>query len=57
MRENIYQQFVTTIHQNCINSQYDIKRLREVYDETSIMECELVICATDEIIYTALHLK
>jgi len=34
-----------------------IKRLREVYDETSIMKCELVMCASDEIVYTALHLK
>ena len=34
-----------------------IKWLCEVYDETSIMECELVMCASNEIVYTALHLK
>jgi len=32
-------------------------KLREVFDETSIMECELVMFVSDEIIYTALYLK
>jgi len=33
-----------------------LERLRLVYDETW-MECESIMCASDEIVYTALHLK
>jgi len=34
-----------------------IERLREIYDETSIMECELIMYTSDEVEYTALHLN
>jgi len=49
---------VTTIYQNCINNKCDaLEKLYEIYDKTSIIEWELVMCALDEIVYTALHLK
>ena len=50
MRENIYEQFVTTMRKNCINSKCGALRLREVYDDTSIMEYEL--CALQMKLYT-----
>jgi len=39
-----------------------IKRSRKVYDEISVMECELAMCSSDEIVYitklyTALRLN
>jgi len=40
------QEFVTIIRQNCINNKCDaLKKLYEVYDKTSLIDCELVMCA------------
>ena len=56
-REKTFQQLVITTYQNCIN--YKCNALKnEVYIETSIMKCELVMCALDEIVlYTVRNLK
>jgi len=49
---------MTIIRQNCINNKCDVlKKLCEVYDKTSFMECELIMYALDEIVYTALYFR
>ncbi len=56
--EEKFKQFVNIIRLKCIHNRYDaLKKLREVYDETSIIECELIMYASDRIIFTALYLK
>ncbi|XP_071572841.1 uncharacterized protein [Temnothorax nylanderi] len=51
-------QFVTILRQNCITDKCNAVRiLREVYDETSIIDCELLVYAADTIVYNALHDK
>jgi len=59
VRENIYQQFVTTIRKICINNKCGALKdcMKFIMKEISIMECELIMRASDEIVYTALHLK
>ncbi|XP_071642952.1 uncharacterized protein [Temnothorax longispinosus] len=50
--------FVTILHQNCITDKCSaVKILREVYDENSIIDCELLAYALDTIVYNALHEK
>jgi len=47
---------VTIICQNCINNKCDaLKKLYEVYDKTSFIECKLVMCALDEIVDIAIY--
>jgi len=46
---------VTIIRQYCINNKRNaLKKLREVYDRTSLIECELMY-ALDEIVDTAIY--
>jgi len=53
-----FKEFVTIIRQNCLNNKYDaLKKLREVYDKTSLIECELVMYALDEIVDIALYFR
>jgi len=48
--------FKTIIRQNCINNKYDaLKNLCEVYDKTSLIDCELVMCALDKIVENAIY--
>jgi len=32
-----------------------VKKLCEVYDKTSLIECELIMCALDEIVDNAIY--
>jgi len=32
-----------------------VKKLCEIYDKTSLIECELVMCALDEIVNDAIY--
>ena len=59
MRENTFSTICDYYtNQNCINNKCDaLEKLYEIYDKTSIIEWELIMCALDEIVYTALHLK
>jgi len=51
-----FQESVIIIHQNCINNKCDaLKKLCEVYDKTSLIDCKLVICALDEIVENAIY--
>ncbi|XP_036149147.1 uncharacterized protein LOC118647775 [Monomorium pharaonis] len=53
---NKYKKFITILRQNYVTNKYDaIKMLNENYDKTCIIECELVIYASDNIVYDALH--
>jgi len=46
-----FKEFVIIIRQNCINNKCDaFKKLCEVYVKTSLIDCELVICALDDIV-------
>jgi len=63
IRQNVFKvdakfnEFVTIIRQNCLNNKCDaLKKLREVYDKTSLIECELVMYVSDEIVDTVLYL-
>jgi len=45
---------MTIIRQNSINNKCDaLKKLREIYDEILIVECELLIYAIDKIVDAA----
>jgi len=47
---------VTIIRQNCINNKCDaLKELCEIYDKTSPINCELVMCTLDEIVENAIY--
>jgi len=51
---------MTHLRQNCINDSNAIDTLRRIYDKNSLnanIECELIVCAVDNIIYNALHEK
>jgi len=51
-----YKEFVTIIYQNCINNKCDaLKKLCEVYDKTSLIDCELVMYALNEIVDNAIY--
>jgi len=51
-----FKEFVAIIRQNCINNKCDaLKKLYEVYDETSLIDCELVMCALDDIVDNAIY--
>jgi len=46
------------IRQNCINNKCDaLKKLCKIYNKTSLIECELVMCALDEIVDTAIDFE
>jgi len=52
-----FKHFVTILRQNCITNKCDTeKTLREVY-QNSVIDCELLSYALDNIIYNALHEK
>jgi len=49
---------IINIRQSYLNNNCDaLKKLREVYDKTSLIECELVKYASDEIVDTALYFR
>ncbi|XP_077257893.1 uncharacterized protein LOC143895015 isoform X1 [Temnothorax americanus] len=53
-----FKQFVTTLRQNCITDKcIAVTILRKIYDENSIIDCELLAYALDTIVYNALHDK
>ena len=53
-----YKKFITILRQNHITNQSDAaKLLREKYDKTCLVECELIAYAFDNIVYDALYDK
>ncbi|XP_071578133.1 uncharacterized protein [Temnothorax nylanderi] len=53
-----FKQFVAILRQNCIADKCNAVRiLREFYDKNSIIDCELLAYAADNIIHDALHEK
>ena len=51
-----YKQFVTLLRRNCITDKCDAVRfLQDYYDKNSIIDCELLAYALDNIVYDALH--
>ena len=53
-----FKYFVTFLRQNCITNQCDAANiLHNIYDKNSIIECELIVYALDNIVYAALHEK
>ena len=49
---------MTFLRQNCITNQCDAANiLHNIYDKNSIIECELIVYALDNIVYAALHEK
>lgn len=53
-----YKYFVSILRRNCVANKYDaMKLLRETYDKTSLTDCELLVYASDNIVYDALHDK
>ncbi|XP_071580699.1 uncharacterized protein [Temnothorax nylanderi] len=53
-----FKQFVTILRQNCItNKCIAVRILHEFYDKNSIIDCELLAYAADNIIHDALHEK
>ncbi|XP_077259093.1 uncharacterized protein LOC143895676 [Temnothorax americanus] len=53
-----FKQFVKTLRRKCIIDRCNAENiLREVYDENSIIDCELLAYALDTIVYNALHDK
>ena len=51
-----FKQFASYLHQNCINNKNDAaKSLREIYDETLLIDCELITYAIDDIVHAASH--
>jgi len=50
--------FVIFWRQNCITNQCDAANtLYKIYDKNSIIECELIAYALDNIVYAVLHEK
>jgi len=53
-----FKYLVTFLRQNCITNQCDAANiLHKIYDKNSIIECELIVYALDNIVYAALHEK
>jgi len=53
-----FKHFTTILRQNCITNKCNAtKTLRRVYNQNSIMDCELLAYALDNIVYNALHEK
>ena len=53
-----FKQFATILRQNCITDKCDAVRiLREFYDKNSLIDCELLAYAVDNIIHDVLHEK
>jgi len=53
-----FKYFVTFLRQNCITNQCDATNtLYKIYDGNSIIECELIVYALNNIVYVALHEK
>jgi len=50
--------FVTYLRRNCVTNKCDAANiLRKIYDKNSLIECELIVYALDNIVYDALHDK
>ncbi|XP_071579203.1 uncharacterized protein, partial [Temnothorax nylanderi] len=53
-----FKQFVIILRRNCITDKCDAARtLRDVFDKNSIVDCELLAYALDNIVYDATHEK
>jgi len=53
-----FKQFVTYLRQNCITNKYDAANiLRKIYDKNSLIDCELVAYALNNIVHNALYDK
>ncbi|KYQ49776.1 hypothetical protein ALC60_11152 [Trachymyrmex zeteki] len=53
-----FKYFITFLRQNCINNQCDAANiLHKIYDKNSIIECELIAYALDNIVHAALYEK
>jgi len=53
-----FKHFVTILRRNCIIDKCDTEKiLRGVYDQNSVIDCELLVYALNNIIYNALHEK
>ncbi|XP_071572514.1 uncharacterized protein [Temnothorax nylanderi] len=53
-----FKQFVIILRRNCITDKCDAARtLRDVFDKNSIIDCELLAYALDNIVYDATHEK
>jgi len=53
-----FRYFVTYLHQNYINNKRDaVNILRKIYDKSSLIDCELITYALDNIVYDAFHGK
>jgi hypothetical protein len=53
-----YKHFVSLLRQNYVNNKCDAaKLLREKYDKTSLLDCEMLVYALDTIVHDALHNK
>jgi len=53
-----FKYFVTFLPQNCIINQCDAaNNLYKIYNKNSIIECELIAYALDNIVSAALHKK
>jgi len=50
--------FVTILRQNCITNKYNAaKALRRIYEQNSVIDCERLTYALDNIVYNALYEK
>jgi hypothetical protein len=51
-----YKYFISLLRRNSVNNKCDAtKLLREMHDKTSLIDCELLVYARDNIVYDALH--
>jgi hypothetical protein len=53
-----YKHFVSLLRHNYVNNKCDaVKLLREKYDKTSLLDCEMLVYALDNIVHDTLHDK
>jgi len=53
-----YKQFVIYLRQNCITNKCDAANiLRKIYDKNSLIDCELIAYALNNIVHNALYDK
>jgi len=53
-----FKQFVAYLRQNCITNKYDAANiLRKCYDKNSLIDCELIAYALNDIVHNALNDK
>jgi len=51
-----FKHFISYLHQECITSKRDaVNMLHNICDKISLIECELVAYALDQIVYHMLH--